>query len=243
MSRTIGAIQAYDLLMRAYGPQGWWPLLSLRSLASAGEFTGYHPGDYTFPRDGSERFEIAAGAVLTQNTSWKQAECALEALHREGWLSPGAVWSAAPDRLKELIRPSGYYNQKGERLRLLARFFLDVSDPSREELLALKGVGPETADSILLYAFGKPEFVIDAYTRRIWGSLGHLHGAEHYDEVKQLFVDELPSDPQLYQEFHALIVEHAKRCSAHPTPAQQKRNRRESGAECILEPIRRRTQL
>ncbi len=211
--------------MGEYGPQGWWPLFDLRQTdASEPDLQkGYHPGNYDYPQSEKQRFEIAIGSILTQNTSWVQVEKALGNLYEKGWLTPEGMLNADENSLKQAVRPAGYYNQKAERLKIIARFFLErkerrlsSSSPERGELLALKGVGPETADSILLYAFHEPEFVVDAYTRRLAVSLGWLQGCESYQEVKELFVATLPRDVQLFQEYHALIVTHLKKCPAHP---------------------------
>jgi len=230
--------------MGEYGPQGWWPLFDLRQPDSQ-ELDlqrGYHPGNYHYPQSEKQCFEIAIGSILTQNTSWVQVERALENLHQKGWLTPEKIVKADESSLKQAVRPAGYYNQKAERLQIIARFFLErkerrlsSSPPERSELLALKGVGPETADSILLYAFHEPEFVVDAYTRRLAVSLGWLQGCESYQEVKELFVAALPRDVHLFQEYHALIVTHLKKCPAHPKVQTQPpfyRSLKEKG--CLL---------
>lgn len=219
----------YDYLLDAYGPQGWWPLTELHSNGGSnptktGSVQGYHPGDYTYPRNHTQQFEIICGALLTQNTSWPQVETALLKLKQLKALSPEGILGLAPETLKEAIKPAGYYNQKAGRLKVLAEWFSDLQErrpersleiiqriPTREELLSLKGVGPETADSILLYAFKQPSFVVDAYTRRIMEKLGFIDEKAKYDEIKALFEENLPEDPVLYQEYHALLVEHAKR--------------------------------
>ncbi|MGB4663250.1 MAG: endonuclease III domain-containing protein, partial [Methanosarcina flavescens] len=128
-------------------------------------------------------------------------------------LCPEAILSLDPEALKEAIRPAGYYNQKAMRLKTLAGWFSELGDriPAREELLSLKGVGPETADSILLYAFRQLSFVVDAYTKRIVTNLGFVDEKAGYYEIKALFEENLPQDLAVYQEYHALLVEHAKR--------------------------------
>jgi endonuclease-3 related protein len=198
-------------LLDAYGAQGWWPL---RSLAGSPGFDehGYHPGDYGQPPDASGRFEIAAGAVLTQNTAWRNVEAALDALLRDGPVGPGTILSLPPGSLAAKIRPSGYFRQKARKLRALARFIAGQGDkaPAREDLLAIWGIGPETADSILLYAYGQTRFVVDAYTRRLYGRLGLISGSESYDAVAALCLDALPRDAPGCNEMHALIVRHAR---------------------------------
>ncbi|HWQ48602.1 MAG TPA: endonuclease III domain-containing protein [Methanosarcina sp.] len=214
----------YDCLFASYGPQGWWPLTELHEAGGinptkTGSIQGYHPADYTYPQTRSQQFEIICGALLTQNTSWVQVEKALLNLKQLFNLkqmhsfSPEAIISLDPETLKEAIRPAGYYNQKAIRLKTLACWFSELGAriPARTELLSLKGVGPETADSILLYAFKQPSFVVDAYTKRIITNLGLADEKANYNEIKALFEENLPEDLAVYQEYHALLVEHAKR--------------------------------
>lgn len=204
----------YEALLKRYGPQGWWPLVSLDggNPTKSGSLRGYHPGDYSFPRTERQRFEVCVGAVLTQNTSWVNVERALVSLHAQGLLDARALSDADLEEVKAAVRPAGYYNQKASRLRLVAGWFISRTGvPSRSELLGLKGVGPETADSILLYAFKQPFFVVDAYTRRVLEGFGLISGSESYDEVQSLFHDALEPDVEVFQEYHALLVEHAKR--------------------------------
>lgn len=128
-------------------------------------------------------------------------------------LYPERILSCDIETLKEAIKPAGYYNQKAARLKILAEWFTNFKSqtPEREELLSLKGIGPETADSILLYAFKQPSFVVDAYTRRVVSNLGLVEEKAKYSEIKALFEENLPEDLVIYQEYHALLVEHAKR--------------------------------
>ena len=201
---TRGALTGiYAHLFEDYGPQGWWPLLC----------AGYHKGDYSYPRNGAQRFEIGVGAILTQNTAWKNVEKALGNLKEKGLLGQKRMASAPLASLREAIRPAGYFNQKAKKLRTFARFCAGLRGraPARKELLAVWGIGPETADSILLYAYRKPEFVVDAYTRRIMRNLGLISDDAGYDEVKQAFESALEPRVELFQEYHALLVEHAKR--------------------------------
>jgi len=211
--------KVYRLLLEEYGSQGWWPVTRSR---------GGEPQYLGGPRDAGERFEVAAGAVLTQNTSWSNAARAVSALSAEGLLDPARLAEAPPDELARLIRSSGYYNQKAGRLRTLARYFIDIGEgvPDRESLLALKGIGPETADSILLYGFSLPFFVVDSYTNRLFSRLGVIRGNESYDRVRGLFESSLEKSPRIYNEYHALIVTHCKRgcrrvpvCNACPISA------------------------
>ena len=191
----------YRLLLEHYGPRGWWPVTP-----PGGDRPAYSGG----PRSDAQRFEVAAGAILTQNTAWSNAEKALVNLAREGSLDPAGVLALGRRRLAALLRPSGYFNQKAERLEALARFFLEGPAPSREALLAIRGIGPETADSIMLYAWSAPFFVVDAYTRRVFTRVGETGPGWPYEKVRSLFERRLPRDAALYQEYHALIVEHAR---------------------------------
>ncbi len=207
--------EIYRCLLSRYGPQGWWPLASYAgaSVTKTGSTTGYHPGDYSYPRTPSQRFEICMGAILTQNVSWRNAERAVAGLARLGATSPGRLLALDEDALRAAIRPAGHYNHKARKLRELASLLARLAGrcPTRDELLGVWGVGEETADSILLYAYAQPSFVVDAYTRRIFANFGMVQERAAYAEVKGLFERSLPRDVALYQEYHALIVEHAKR--------------------------------
>ncbi len=199
----------YHRLYALYGPQGWWPLL--RRSATRIQCR-YHPNDYSYPKTARQRFEIGLGAILTQNTNWTNVEKALINLATHKLLDAGAILRAEPERLKQLIRPAGYFNQKTRKVRVFAEYFLGLKGrtPERDALLALWGIGPETCDSILLYAYHVPVFVIDAYSRRIFNSLG-LSSETDYERLRCLCERALPQDPVLYQEYHALLVTHAKR--------------------------------
>jgi endonuclease-3 related protein len=201
-------IEIYEKLLAEYGPQGWWPV------TPPGELRPRYTGG---PRDTAQRFEVAVGALLTQNTAWTNASRAIERLNEARILSPEGIDGTDKRALALMIRSSGYFNQKAKRLKLLARFFMDGGEITREGLLDLRGVGLETADSILLYGFGKPFFVVDAYTRRIFDRLGLLEGKAHHERIREIFERALPRDAVLYQEYHALLVEHAKRfCRKRP---------------------------
>ncbi len=198
-------------LLDAYGPQGWWPL---RSRAGGPGFDGhgYHPGDYREPATAAGRLEVMAGAILTQNTAWRNVEPALDALLGGRPLDTRSLARLSLDELAERIRTSGYFRQKARKLRALAEFLGARGDepPSREELLGIWGIGPETADSILLYAHHRPHFVVDAYTRRLLSRLAVIEGDESYGEIQRLCVDALPPEPEAYNELHALVVQHAR---------------------------------
>lgn len=184
----------YDRLLAAYGPSNWWP--------------------------GDSEFEMMVGAVLTQNTAWTNVEKAIANLRSANLLSPKVIIDTRQMRLAKLIRPSGYFNVKAKRLRALCHWVNDRDGISnlhrlstaelRAALLEVHGVGPETADAILLYAFHRPVFVIDAYTRRIFSRLGLIMGTEAYETLRGVFEVALGEDTSLYNEYHALIVRHAK---------------------------------
>ncbi len=188
----------YGFLLKKYGYQGWWPVNSK-----------YHPKDYDIPKTESERFEICVGAILTQNTSWKNVEKALLLLKSHNLMSPESLAKSTEEAIGAAIRPSGYYRQKAKKLKIFSRFFIGLKKgkkvPTREELLSLWGIGKETADSILLYAYKKPYFVVDAYTKRIFG-----FESTDYDKIQSLFHKALRKDYRLYNEYHALIVRHGK---------------------------------
>jgi len=186
----------YHTLLSIFGEQGWWPA--------------------------DTPFEVMVGAVLTQNTSWRNVERAIENLKGEGVLTPQGLRGIDGARLAQLIRPAGYYNVKAKRLKSLiafldteyegdlTRMFSEPLERLREKILAVKGIGPETADSILLYAGGKPIFVIDAYTRRILSRHALITDGASYGDIQDLFMRRLPSDVSLYKEYHALLVRLAK---------------------------------
>ncbi len=205
-------LRTYEILFKKYGPQGWWPLTPKGSTESK-----HHQGR---PKTERDRFEVMIGAILTQNTAWKNVEKALSELNKEKLIDPKRMARTDKDVLAELIRSAGYYNQKAERLIMLAQRFKDILRMGREELLSLKGIGPETADSILLYALEKPSFVVDAYTKRIFSRIGLFPKDSSYEEVKTLFENALSEKnhkTELFKEYHALIVEHAKRsCKTRP---------------------------
>lgn len=191
--------EKYEELLKLYGARGWWPLLDLSGR--------YHPGDYSYPKNQKQVFEICVGAILTQNTAWKNVEKAL--LNSRNYLDPKKILNLSQAKLAKLINSAGYFNQKAKKLRFFTEFFIDLDGkaPTREELLGIWGIGPETADSILLYAYKVPTFVVDAYTKRVFPEFKDLS----YDAIKACFEEYLVSDYTLYQEYHALIVEHAKR--------------------------------
>lgn len=205
--RTIkDASHLFSLLLDLYGERGWWPLLS-RAGNGGFDGEGYHPGTYPVPELPRERFEIAVGAILTQNTSWRNVCLALRALHSRGLIDPVRILAVEEEELAALIRPSGYFRQKAARLKEFSRFWIENPAPGRGELLSVRGIGAETADSILVYAFGVPSVIIDTYTRRILERLGRTAGGD--GEIREYLA---PAAREMNR-FHALFVEHAKqRC-------------------------------
>ncbi len=171
---------------------------------------------------GETPFEVIVGAILTQNTNWKNVERAIENLKKEKLLSPERLFETADDTLAELIRPSGYYRLKTRRLKAFLHFLFGACGGDvetmfaanhrvlRKKLLAVKGIGEETADSILLYAGGKPVFVVDVYTRRILQRHFLIQGGESYEEIQSLFMSHLPRKVPLFKQYHALLVNAGK---------------------------------
>ena len=224
---AAGLKRIYRILLKYYGPQGWWPIRSRRMTAGADlsntlgfNSGGYHPGTRHEP-SGEDAFEIAAGAVLTQNTNWNNASAALDRLIDAGMMNPAAIKNAHKEDLAQLIRSSGYFNQKTARLKEISVLFLkhDMDAIDRGSLLALKGIGPETADSIMLYGLDRPEFIIDAYTRRILSRYFADESIEKisYDALKDRIESLFPADNETWREFHALIVIHARKfCIKNP---------------------------
>ncbi len=182
----------FDRLYKHFGPSHWWP--------------------------GDSPLEIMVGAILTQNTAWSNVEKAIHRLKDEGALSAPFLQRVDLTRLSEWIRPAGYYRIKAMRLKNFFDFFnreyegqiqkieSQPLESIRPQLLSVKGIGPETADSILLYALGMPTFVIDAYTHRIFSRHRLIDEEFGYEDLQAYFMDHLPSDPQLYNEYHALLV-------------------------------------
>ena len=208
----INLLNIYNELLKKYGYQGWWPLFSFKGVnpTKTGSIKGYHPRDYFIVKNDSQRFEISVGAILAQNTNWVNAEKSLLNLINNNLLSPEKIINNIK-KVKELIKPSNYFNIKSGYLVNFSNFFLKLKGkiPKREELLSIKGIGKETADSILLYAYNNPVFIIDAYTKRLINHLG-LIDSNDYEIIRAFFENNLPKNYELFSEFHALIVEHAK---------------------------------
>jgi len=192
MSDTKLLLEMYRRLTEEFGPTGWWPART--------------------------PFEVAVGAVLTQNTTWRNVEKAIKNLKEHRMLSVRALSRAPLSKLAQQARPAGYYRLKSQRLKnfvdflrgeyggSMVRMAREPTDRLREKLLGVTGIGPETADSILLYALGKPVFVVDAYTRRILSRHGMVEQEVNYEELRRFFEQHLPRDVSLFKEFHALLV-------------------------------------
>jgi len=212
-----GFVDVYDRLYEAYGPQGWWPLLRE---GEDGLRCRYEPVNSVKELDRRERFEICAGAILTQNTNWSNAERALISLAKAGILDPGVLASMSPESISEHIKSSGYYNQKARRLNAFARFYLKNPPPDRDLFLAQWGLGPETVDDMLLYAYNQPVFVIDAYTIRLFSRLGLCDAGIPYHDLQRRIMKSIKKDVLMFKEYHALVVRHAKdHCGKKPACA------------------------
>lgn len=191
--------EIYNLLEREYGFQHWWPTQS-----------------------SNKRFEIVIGAILAQNTSWNNVEKAIKNLDKFNFLRRDAIKQLNEKELAQLIKSSGYFNQKAKKIKKLIEFLDSKKEISRENLLQVWGIGKETADSILLYAYDKVEFVIDSYTKRIMGRIGIVEEKVGYDELKKLFTENLENNIELYKEYHALLVKHGKETCLKKTPKCEK---------------------
>jgi endonuclease-3 related protein len=188
--------EAYRRLHAHFGHRSWWP--------------------------GETPFEIIVGAILTQNTNWQNVEKAIANLKRDGLLNARKLYALHPSKCASLIRPAGYFRVKTKRLRSFLKFFIENYSAStkrmeseelgslRHELLSVNGIGPETADSILLYALGKPVFVIDAYTKRILHRHRLCSEEATYDELQEIFMDNLKHEAKLFNDYHAQLVEVGK---------------------------------
>ena len=211
----------FGILLDEYGYQGWWPITS-RAGRDGFNTLGYHPGNYEPPYNEAERFEIIIGAILTQNTSWLNVEKAIERMELEKIITPDKILKTPLEELASIIKSSGYYNEKAKKLKKVSDFFKDdlrlreqavlKKLITREKLLSIWGIGGETADSILLYAYHYPVFVVDTYTRRILLRIGLISGNESYDEIQKFLSgrERKPEKHELFNEYHALFVRHAK---------------------------------
>jgi len=204
VDRGSKLIKMYDAMHHTLGNSSWWP--------------------------GESRLEIMLGAILTQNTAWTNVEKAINNLKDGGLLNLNALFAIETDELAGLIRPAGYFRVKAMRIKSLLAWIQDFADGKlenldsvdtwvlREELLAVKGVGPETADAILLYALERPSFVVDEYTRRIFSRHGMVPEEVTYPDLQDFFMDALPEDTSLFNEYHALIVRVGKNWCKRQNP-------------------------
>lgn len=215
----------YGRLLNHFTPQGWWPLT----------LEGFHPKHHSGkPKTDKHKFEIIIGAILTQNTNWKNVEKALYNLNKNNLIDTKKINKIKTEKLAELIRPSGYYNQKANTLKNfscflfknynydLKKLFNQNTKKLREELLSIKGIGPETADSIILYAAEKPIFVIDTYTKRIYSKITDTKKELKYEELQKIFENNLKKDVRLFNEYHALLVELGKNYCKNKKPLCEK---------------------
>lgn len=196
----IRLLELYQLLQAEHGNLRWWPA--------------------------DTPFEVALGAILTQATAWRNVEKAIENLKAANAFTAEQIHAISQDELEKLLHPSGYFRMKAKKVRAIVEHIIerpmevmfqqDVPD-LRKELLSIYGVGPETADSIILYAAEKPSFVVDTYTYRLFSRLGWVEGNFHYERLRALFMDNLPHDVNLFNEYHALVVRHGARvCKKTP---------------------------
>jgi len=203
LKKNKALLKIFNLLLGSFGPQQWWP--------------------------GDTQIEIIVGAILTQNTNWLNVEKAITNLKSKKVLSIKPLTSLTHNKLAALIKPAGYFNVKSRRLKnfidyvnseyqgSLKKLGREPLDILRVNLLKVNGVGPETADSILLYAFDKPSFVVDSYTKRIFSRLGLISPDLEYSEVRSFFMDNLKASVEMFNEYHALIVRLAKEnCKVKP---------------------------
>lgn len=196
--------KTYKKLFTAFGPQQWWP--------------------------GDTAFEVIVGAILTQNTAWINVTKAIRNLKKAKLLTPKKLHDLSQDELAKLIKPAGYFNIKAKRLKhflnylfdnyggRLDRMFRKRTDALRRELLSVNGIGPETADSILLYAGSHPVFVADAYTKRVFSRHQIIKEGADYHDIQKLFMDNLPHDIKMFNEYHALIVRVGKEFCRNSKP-------------------------
>ena len=202
MPKKAKLLKIYRTLLKHFGPQAWWPA--------------------------ETPFEVMIGAILTQNTNWKNVEKAIANLKAHKLLSPKAILDIRNSKLENLIRSAGYYKQKAKKLKAFVKYFIkeyqgklgkmreNQGAKLRNELLEVHGIGPETADSILLYALDKPTFVVDAYTKRIGNRVG-LFKFSDYHEIKEFFEKNSSKNLEMYKEYHALLVELGKGfCKTEP---------------------------
>ena len=211
MGRMGKIKEIYGNLSTAFGPQGWWPVTEQGKL---------HPEYSNGPKNEKQQLEVVFGAILTQNTSWKNVEKAVVELNKNNLIDVRKIIKIENKKLANIIKSSGYHNQKAKKLKNFCNFLMENYNGKlrllfkkdinklRKQLLSVNGIGPETADSIILYAARKPIFVIDAYTKRILNRIGCKE--KTYEELQNLFMQSLPNSEKLFNECHALLVELGK---------------------------------
>ncbi|MBI2672417.1 endonuclease [Candidatus Woesearchaeota archaeon] len=197
MEKINKILEIYNILLKEFRHQGWWPINQK-----------YLPADYSKPETEEEILEICLGTILTQNTSWKNVEKALVNLQKNNLFNLKNLQKIDVKKLAEIIKSSGYNNQKARKIKEFINFLESKKEITRENLLKIWGIGPETADSILLYVYKKPYFVIDAYTKRIFNRLGFKEAK--YEELQNLFIKNLEKNHRIYNEYHALLVKLGK---------------------------------
>ena len=195
-------LKLYNKLLKRYGKQGWWPLW--RSKLNKFEYNSINPKNF------NQKLEICLGAILTQNTNWKNAEKALMNLIKNNLINVKKLDKIKENKLALLIKSSGYYRQKARKIKEFVKFLISKKEINRENLLSVWGIGKETADSILLYAYNKPFFVIDNYTKKLFSNLNYCKKDISYDELQELITKKIPKEVNVYKEFHSLIIAYGK---------------------------------
>ena len=192
-------LKVYEKLLKKYGKQHWWPIYN--SITDKFEYFSW---DYRHHKNNQQKLEVCLGAILTQGTNWKNVEKVIRSLKKKDLLDIDVLSHLSKNKLAFLIKSSGYYNQKARKIKEFIKFLNLNIKVTRENLLKVWGIGPETADSILLYAYGIPYFVIDAYTKKFCKDLGII--MQNYEDYRLFFENNLPRNLEIYKEFHALIV-------------------------------------
>lgn len=214
MTKENKLLEIYNMLLKEYGPQGWWPVTPRTCNIDPKPIYGLKASSE------KQKLEIIFGAVVVQNTAWKNAEKAIINLYKNDLIDINNIIKIDNEKLSSIIKSAGYYNEKAKKLKNVSLFLkkypikvlqkMDLKK-ARELLLSVNGIGPETADSIMLYTLEKPIFVVDAYTKRILVGLNLIEDDASYDEIQDLFMKNLKLDVKMFKEYHALLVEHTKR--------------------------------
>ena len=195
-------LKLYNKLLKQYGKQGWWLLFNYKT-----EIFEYKS---LIPKTQNQKLEICLGAILTQGTNWKNAEKALMNLIKNNLININKLDKIKENKLALLIKSSGYYRQKARKIKEFVKFLKSNKKITRENLLSVWGIGKETADSILLYAYNEPSFVIDNYTKKLFSNLNYCKKDISYDELQRLITNKIPKNINVYKEFHSLIVAYGK---------------------------------